>query len=41
MDWNQALVDTSNIDMSYSKDKRRSQALQLKLREKLLGWFDE
>ncbi len=41
MDWNQALVDSGNIDLDYSKDKRRSQALQLKLREKLLGWFDD
>jgi hypothetical protein len=40
-DWNEALIDTSKIDVSFSKDKRQSQSLQLKLREKLLDWFDD
>jgi len=39
-DWNEAMIDVSKIDASFSKDKRQSQSLQLMLREKALDWFD-
>ena len=40
-DWNAALVDSTRIDVSYSKDKRRSQSLQLKFRNGVMQWLDD
>ncbi len=40
-DWNNALIDTPGIDVSFSKDKRLSQSLKLRLRDKLVKWLDD
>jgi hypothetical protein len=40
-DWNKALVDSTNIDLGYSKDKRRSQSLQVKFRERIMQWLND
>ncbi|MEE8167124.1 MAG: sulfatase-like hydrolase/transferase, partial [Myxococcota bacterium] len=40
-DWNEALVDSTNIDASYSKDKRRSQSLQLQFRKRIMQWLED
>jgi hypothetical protein len=40
-DWNKGLVDSTNIDLGYSKDKRRSQSLQVKFRERIMQWLND
>jgi len=40
-DWNKALLDSGDIDGGYSKDKRRSQSLELKFRKRIVQGFDD